>query len=70
MKKTKLLLVLTILLSISTFSQEQPENSSSENFNEVKLNGLYLVLGAFDVTYERIINQESAFGLNVFLPFD
>lgn len=70
MKKTTLLLVLAILLSISAFSQEQSENNASENFNELKLNGLYLVLGAFDVTYERTINEESAFGLNVFLPFD
>ncbi len=70
MKKTTLLLVLSILLSIPTFSQEQSENNASENFNELKLNGLYLVLGAFDVTYERTINEESAFGLNVFLPFD
>lgn len=70
MNKITLVLVVSLLLSISTFSQEQLENSSSENFNELKLNGLYLVLGAFDFTYERTINEESAFGLNVFLPFD
>lgn len=71
MKKTYLVLLVSILFSMSTFSQENTESKKvSENFNEIKLNGLYLVLGAFDVTYERTINEESAFGLNVFLPFD
>ena len=70
MKKSYLVLFLTILFSVSMFSQEKTDKKVSENFNEVKINGLYLVLGAFDVTYERTINEESAFGLNVFLPFD
>ena len=72
MKKAYLLLLATILFSTASFSQEdtKDENTTPENFNEFKLNGLYLVLGAFDVTYERTINEESAFGLNVFLPFD
>ena len=71
MKKSYGVLLVTILFSMSMFSQENAENkSTTENFNEVKINGLYLVLGAFDVTYERTLNEESAFGLNVFLPFD
>jgi len=71
MKKSYLVLLIAVLFSMSVFSQENIENkSASENFNEVKINGLYLVLGAFDLTYERTISQESAFGVNVFLPFD
>ena len=71
MKKSYLVLLVTVLFSMSIFSQENREiKSTSGNFNELKLNGLYLILGAFDVTYERTINQESAFGVNVFLPFD
>ena len=71
MKKPYLALLAIVLLSTATFSQEKKQNESkSENFNEVKINGLYLVLGAFDITYERTISEESAFGLNVFLPFD
>ena len=71
MKKSYLVLLIAVLFSMSVFSQENSENkSASENFNEVKINGLYLVLGAFDLTYERTISQESAFGVNVFLPFD
>ncbi len=72
MKKKYLVLLVTALFAASMFSQENKDSKSisTENFNEVKINGLYLVLGAFDVTYERTINQESAFGVNVFLPFD
>ncbi|MGA1227677.1 MAG: DUF3575 domain-containing protein [Tamlana sp.] len=69
--KKSLLLLACLLLYYSSFSQEtKQENVATQNFNELKLNGLYLVLGAFDVTYERTINEESAFGLNVFLPID
>lgn len=68
MKKICVITIALLLASLNSFSQE--ENKSSENFNELKLNGLFLVLGAFEVTYERTINEESAFGINVFLPFD
>lgn len=69
--KKSLLLVVSLALSISSFSQETNKDiTTNQNFNELKLNGLYLVLGAIDVTYERTINEESAFGINVFLPFD
>jgi hypothetical protein len=50
--------------------QAQDDIEITKNFNEVKLNGLYLVLGAFDITYERTINEESAFGITLFVPFD
>ncbi len=71
MKNTYLLLLVTILCTTSLFAQEETNDktSTTENFNEIKINGLYLVLGVFYVTYERTINEESAFGLNVFLPF-
>lgn len=71
MNRTLLVLLFSLLLSYSSFSQEsKQDNATDQNFNELKLNGLFLVLGAFDVTYERTINEESAFGINVFLPFD
>ena len=71
MKKIYSVLLIAVLFSTSMFSQENGKTEkASENFNEIKLNGLYLVLGAFDVTYERTINEESAFGLNAFIPFD
>ncbi len=64
---------LSIILSVYSLSAQDsstPINGSIEDKNEIKLNALSLVLGAFDVTYERILNEESALGMNVFIPFD
>lgn len=72
----KLCLITLIMLSISgmSFSQEKrnskSDGSSLTNFNDVKLNSLYLILGAFEVSFERSLNEESGIGIDVFLPFD
>ncbi|MFI1772972.1 DUF3575 domain-containing protein [Thalassobellus citreus] len=70
MKKSLLFLIITFSISSLTFSQENIKETSNQNFNELKLNGLYLVIGAFDVTYERTLNEESGVGINIFIPFD
>lgn len=64
--------VLAALFVFAAFlvNAQNEENNDKPNYNEVKLNGLYLVLGAFDVTYERTLNEESGLGINVFIPFD
>ena len=64
------LVFLTLCTVLSVNAQEQNETVSQQNYNEFKLNALSLVLGAFDVTYERTLNEESAFGISVFIPFD
>jgi len=71
MKKIFLSLLL-LVLSLSVFSQDEADEdmSSLSNFNEIKLNGLYLVAGAFDLSYERTLNEESGLGITVFIPFD
>ena len=71
MKKTFVILIVTLLLSHNMFSQEdQVAKLENENFNELKLNALFLILGALEVTYERTLNEESGIGLTVFLPLD
>ncbi len=65
----KIFLTLVLALSIcSVKGQEQTQ----ENFkkDEIKINGLFLILGAFEGTYEHILNEESAIGISIFLPFD
>lgn len=53
------------------FSQEDKTSPiENENFNELKLNALFLILGALEVTYERTLNEESGIGVTVFLPID
>ena len=68
MKKSILLLVAVFAMFLGN-AQDETINEGSQNFNEIKLNGLYLVLGAFEVTYERTLNEESAVGASLFIPF-
>ncbi|MGB5363999.1 MAG: DUF3575 domain-containing protein [Aureibaculum sp.] len=64
----KYILSLAFLCSLTGFAQETEEITLKQN--EIKLNGLYLVLGAFEATYERLLNDESAAGVSLFVPFD
>ena len=69
MKKN--VLVIALFVSLVGFTQEsQEKNNDNQKNNEVKLNGLFLVAGAFEGTYERILNEESGVGISLFLPFD
>lgn len=71
MKRSFLFLTLALFFSSYLFSQENnDEADNTTNFNEIKLNGAFLIAGAFEVTYERTVNEESAFGISLFLPFD
>lgn len=56
------------VLAVNAQEDNGPQNTQKQN--EVKLNGLYLVLGAFEGTYEHLLNEESGIGISVFLPFD
>ena len=69
MKKSYLLFV-TLLLSCFAIQAQEENIELTQDKNEVKLNALYLVLGAFDLTYEHLLNEESGVGINIFLPFD
>lgn len=66
--------ILAILLLISVFTlnaqEEDNQNKSDSKKNEIKANGLYLVIGVLDFTYERLLNEESAIGINVAVPYD
>ncbi|WP_299553559.1 hypothetical protein [Seonamhaeicola sp.] len=71
MKKSSIILIALLLLSLPSFSQEkQVSNQSLENVSEIKLNGILLILGVFEPSYEFILNEESAIGISAFLPFD
>jgi hypothetical protein len=69
MKKMKKLLVL-LCLSLFTFGYSQETQKVDFPKNEIKGNALMLVAGAFEVTYERILNEESAVGVSLFVPYD
>jgi len=59
-------------LSVSFFSgkaQEAQEISENKK-HEVKLNAFFMVVGAFEPSYEYLLNEESGIGVSVFIPFD
>lgn len=66
-------LTVTIILLASFFysNAQQADNTDVDlKRNEVRLNGLYLVLGAFEGSYSYVLNDESTVGVSLLLPFD
>lgn len=66
----KIFLILLCASYITTQAQEKTESYSNQKSHELKINALFLVIGAFDVTYEHLLSEESGLGINVFLPYD
>lgn len=66
----KRLMILAIVLCTSQPLFAQEEEKTVTNFNELKINGLYLIMGAFDITYERTLNEESGIGISLMKSFD
>ncbi len=71
MKKLLLSFLLTGLCLVA-FAQEDSSEPQDPYFkkHEIKANALYLVVGAFDFSYEYLLNEESGLGMNVFIPYD
>ena len=61
-----------LLCSIFSINAQEEEPYPSPYFakHEVKLNGIMLVVGAVEVGYEYLLNEESGIGISVFLPYD
>ena len=58
------------LLFSSFILKAQNDTNVNEKRNEVKLNVIAPLSGAFEVTYERILNKKSSLGISFFAPFD
>jgi len=72
MKKTSLLIWTVFLLSTSVFSQQENDSliDPYQRSNEIKINGLLLLIGAVEVYYERNLNEASSLGISAFVPYD
>lgn len=60
----KILLLLAIALSLSGYCQKNEPLSYKKN--EMKANALFLVLGGIEVTYERLLTDDSGLGISLF----
>lgn len=67
MKKIYFILA-SVLMSNFGFSQEIETLDFKKN--ELKGNALFLILGSLDITYERILNEESGVGIALSIPVD
>ena len=62
-------ILILVLIFISTISYSQ-ENALPEYKNELKINAAYLLAGLPEITYERILSDDSAVGISVAFPLD
>ena len=63
--------VMVVIVCGGLFGQEltQMTQDSLVRENEIKVNGLILIFGAFEVNYERFLNEESSVGVSLLIPF-
>jgi hypothetical protein len=66
----KIKFLFLVLLATTFCSYSQVKDSIPFERNELKLNAVMLIAGAIDVTYERLLDQESGVGLALFVSFD
>ena len=64
----KAIILLLILSGCNVFSQET-EVIPDFKRNELKLNAFMLIVGAAEITYERLLNEESGVGISIFGAF-
>jgi hypothetical protein len=64
--------IISICLIFACLSSVAQETKPQDNMRmgEIKLNALFLILGAFEIEYEQLINEESSYGVSLFLPID
>lgn len=67
----KIIVTLTILCTIIGYSQETDDSQDVLRKNELKINMTNLIIFKWvDVSYERILNEESTFGVGVLVSLD
>lgn len=69
MKNLLLFTLFSVSIISNAIAQDDPVMDDYVKHHEVKLNGLMLILGAFEPSYEYNINEESSVGASVFIPF-
>ncbi|MDG1320789.1 MAG: DUF3575 domain-containing protein [Polaribacter sp.] len=63
-----LFLSIAMLCALSTFSQETTEKNIKKN--EIKINLLYFILDFPEITYERLLTDQTALGVSVAFPIE
>tara|TARA_R110002033_G_scaffold39785_2_gene79789 strand:+ start:17651 stop:18208 length:558 start_codon:yes stop_codon:yes gene_type:complete len=67
----KIILFCICLLSVSIYSQHVDDQIiTSDKNQELKINGLFLILGAIELDYQYLLNEESGIGVDVLFTYD
>jgi len=61
--------LLIAALIFSTFGFGQDKSNPIIGKDELKINAIFLLAGSLEVGYERVLNEESAIGASLLLPF-
>jgi len=62
--------IFLIVFGFTTFALSAQDEPILEKRSEIKVNAFYLVIGAAEVSYERLINEESSFGVSATYFFE
>lgn len=66
----QVLLIVAILVSSLAFAQEEKTPIKNETrSDEIRINGMLIVSGAFEISYEKLLNEESGVGVSLMIPF-
>jgi len=66
-----IVLVFTLLISLTSFSQENKSDIDSEKKNELRINMSNLIAFKWvDISYERVLNEESSIGVSTLFTLD
>lgn len=70
MKKLTVTLLLVTTCLYSYAQESEISTPLEERKNELRINGLYLVAGAFEASYSYVLNEESTVGVSALIPID
>ena len=69
--KNSLLCIACMFIFISgAFAQNDSIQDPYKKDNEIKINAVFLLVGAFEASYERNLSETSSVGISMLIPFD
>ena len=70
MKKTIACIACIFVFVFGAFAQNDSIQNPYKKDNEIKINAVFLLVGAFEPSYERNLTESSSVGVSMFIPFD
>lgn len=70
MKNTFLCIACLFVFVSGVFAQNDSIQDPYKKDNEIKINAVFLLVGAFEASYERNLTESSSVGMSMFIPFD